>query len=1224
MEKVKYDFLDPNNDCGMTALRISAEGSVIIAEIQRLSKYIPQVYLPEDSYEQKIYSPVIFDCTYIDRAEDYEDQIQNNVELIELDENFRESYIEIIERFYQLYTSIFHYYQDFIKYLDNIRAGFFLEYTLESILLQRDGKQLLCECMYNFGVMLLLLDRLIPAYSRERILVSYYRYKGQSAIENVKDIFLLCKNTGYNPASVFPKQYPVKYFERFGFNKTPYKEVVENLIEQIKSDDIYQQLNSYPSSHHRSVALAQQASMIFVCSFFCPNLLNEEHTKMREIVDKHFYDNWIIPIYQGYLVDITQYWGGFEASKKALNNNVVEPIVAKTAMNYQIKVKSLRKELRLYLKEGKLLDDYVLDNVQPLLECLRECNITIRWLLLHRNCRDKHLRAIIEANHTTEDILDLLLSTSKFEKELKELFQELVKSKNSVWTKDKGECVYYMNEIAEYFAGNRNMGKQYIDENYSNWFKQIGERIENLNYKHSTVAGRTIKSIIQALDDIEIYEPVETNVQIKHFIQETKKCLLHMVRSVNVKKSYLVNISHISDFSYAWNVIDDYLDQIQSRIKEKPRTVLLIKTLFMKLASIMNLPLGRMMEANSEDIENIATYYSNQLVKFVKNVLQVIPTSIFANLEEISEILTSKIKEFPVKLSKEELKEYTEFENRYKLAKLTHKISVYTEGILCLDKALMGVIQVDPKEILVEGIRRELVKTVSKLLHHLFIFSTKGDSSELQSKLNTLKSKFKGLKKSFEYIQDFLNIPGEQIWREEVTRIFRVNLNKEGIKLINDKYDANNDPNQGIKIPQFPIVENDPSPTFLGRLLNQLCSILAPSNVLYLDQVSNFYSTTTGQQVFGLRNVVSLEKDIGIIFLQSLDQMISYRIVNDTKKFIRDYGMTIGGGGFTKDSGSKSGNRIDSYTNTLKQFERSIPDFYTATEAQYKGYQVLIENFKPIYSKLITNMLNIGQLQLIRRIVLSHLNFVAKMETPYFYSCLSNLNTATFNCMELLKTKAKDIKEDVIVEIPEELDSDDSHYEEKKKAMDLKKKHGDQNFYQNDADETKGDKILKKLLSDLSTVLETSGFLEPIHKVYVLAKDLDYMALSMLLLTLTAASNLHYDLNVNSLVRKTKSANIDGPCFVMGLITIFKQFHNSHFKKFLVYMSHYIKSSIEVSKDKGSLQKLGQYPQDVTVCFGILEEILRFGKYDREVIKQVLGVNFLFDNFKNVTYSDKK
>lgn len=379
-----------------------------------------------------------------------------------------------------------------------------------------------------------------------------------------------------------------------------------------------------------------------------------------------------------------------------------------------------------------------------------------------------------------------------------------------------------MQEIAEYFAGNRNMGKQYTDQNYSNWFKQIGERINDLNYKHSTVAGRTIKSIIQALEDIEIYEPVETNVQIKHFINETKKCLLHMVRSVNVKKSYLVNISHISDFSYAWNVIDQYIEQIQERIKDKPRTVLLIKTLFMKQASIMNLPLGRMMEANSDDIENIAMFYSNELVKFVKKVLQVIPTSIFANLEEISDILISKIKDFPVKLSKEELKEYTSFENRYKLAKLTHKISVYTEGILCLDKALMGVIRVDPKEILVEGIRRELVKTVSKMLHFLFIFSSKGDNVELQTKLDSLKSKFKGLKKSFEYIQDFLNIPGEQIWREEVSRIFRINLDKEGFGLISQKHVFGEDLDKGIEMPQFGVVENDPSPTFLGRMLNQL------------------------------------------------------------------------------------------------------------------------------------------------------------------------------------------------------------------------------------------------------------------------------------------------------------------------------------------------------------------------------------------------------------------
>jgi len=37
---------------------------------------------------------------------------------------------------------------------------------------------LLSEAINLFGVQLLLLDWLIPAYSRERLLISYYWYKG--------------------------------------------------------------------------------------------------------------------------------------------------------------------------------------------------------------------------------------------------------------------------------------------------------------------------------------------------------------------------------------------------------------------------------------------------------------------------------------------------------------------------------------------------------------------------------------------------------------------------------------------------------------------------------------------------------------------------------------------------------------------------------------------------------------------------------------------------------------------------------------------------------------------------------------------------------------------------------------------------------------------------------------------------------------------------------------
>jgi hypothetical protein len=39
------DFLDPNNDCGQTLLKLAATGSAIISELLRLSNHIPDVFL---------------------------------------------------------------------------------------------------------------------------------------------------------------------------------------------------------------------------------------------------------------------------------------------------------------------------------------------------------------------------------------------------------------------------------------------------------------------------------------------------------------------------------------------------------------------------------------------------------------------------------------------------------------------------------------------------------------------------------------------------------------------------------------------------------------------------------------------------------------------------------------------------------------------------------------------------------------------------------------------------------------------------------------------------------------------------------------------------------------------------------------------------------------------------------------------------------------------------
>ena len=279
----------------------------------------------------------------------------------------------------------------------------------------------------------------------------------------------------------------------------------------------------------------------------------------------------------------------------------------------------------------------------------------------------------------------------------------------------------------------------------------------------------------------------------------------------------------------------------------------MLKTVFLKMSTIMDKPLSTIMKAGSEDFESVAKYYSGQLFEYVKNVLAVIPRSIFKELDLISSIMSDELRELEVKINKDVLKSSIQMETRYTLAKKTHEITLLTEGMLRLDNVLMGVIEIEPKDILVDGLRRELCKTLAKILHEGFIFKVKAKAAEDQietnaegikiqggraafgefgDKFQSLKSKFVGLKRSIEYIQDFLNVQGEKLWREELARIIELAVEKEATRLVNKKYQANLNDDESIFIPEFePLDETDF--TFMGRLLTAVLKNM--SDGFYLD-----------------------------------------------------------------------------------------------------------------------------------------------------------------------------------------------------------------------------------------------------------------------------------------------------------------------------------------------------------------------------------------------------
>ncbi|XP_022236985.1 WASH complex subunit 5-like, partial [Limulus polyphemus] len=109
---------------------------------------------------------------------------------------------------------------------------------------------------------------------------------------NIDDICKLLRTTGYSGAlgAKRPSNYPEDYFRRVPLNSM----YISLIVGRLRSDDLYNQIAAFPFPEHRSTALANQASMLYISLYFSPEILHNQTSKMREIVDKYFPDNWVI------------------------------------------------------------------------------------------------------------------------------------------------------------------------------------------------------------------------------------------------------------------------------------------------------------------------------------------------------------------------------------------------------------------------------------------------------------------------------------------------------------------------------------------------------------------------------------------------------------------------------------------------------------------------------------------------------------------------------------------------------------------------------------------------------------------------------------------------------------------------------------------------------------------------------------------------------------------
>lgn len=627
--------------------------------------------------------------------------------------------------------------------------------------------------------MLLLLDMHIPGIIRERLLVSYHRYSATKTHgeSNIDDVCKLLRSTGFSnqPNSKRIPNYPEDYFRRVSIDSI----FIEMIIGRLRSDDVYSQMSIYPLPEHRSTALSNQAGMLYICLFFSPQTLHQQFSRMREIVDKFFSDNWIVSIYMGITVNLVDSWENYKAAKSALANTVELENVKEISSRQHIYLDDLLIRCSNLLQEGELNEKMLTKNISKIINLIRECNVTLRWIMLHtsssvidsnsnKKCKQLRDYVISESTHDSLRLFELLLSTSQLELKVRDILKLLLSEKEQRWNGFKKECTERINDLSIVFSGETTLNKVEKNDRLKTFFTDILNEINLLNHEHLNVSNRKIILLIQALDGVQEFHNLDSNMQVKQCLIETRQYLHQMIHTINVKEDVLINLQIIGDLSYAWYIIDNYTDIMQDGIKKQPRLVIKLRATFLKLASALEIPLLRINQAHSEDLISVSQYYSSELVNYVRKVVQIIPKTMFDILSKIIKKQTEEIKELPTRLEKDKLKEYAQLDERLLISSWTYSISVFTEGILMMKTTLVGIIELDPKQLLEDGIRKELVKKLSESLHSGISFNPKAKQPELESKLAALAKVIDGYRRSFEYVQDYINIHGLKIWQEEV------------------------------------------------------------------------------------------------------------------------------------------------------------------------------------------------------------------------------------------------------------------------------------------------------------------------------------------------------------------------------------------------------------------------------------------------------------------------
>ncbi|CAI2317486.1 unnamed protein product [Caenorhabditis sp. 36 PRJEB53466] len=389
-------------------------------------------------------------------------------------------------------------------------------------------------------------------------------------------------------------------------------------------------------------------------------------------------------------------------------------------------------------------------------------NKSLKWLFLHS--RSGARTRPLKDRPSDEKLFQWLLDVSRCEVLLLNLYTSTAENRETAASGAKMKITALLRQLGDFFEHGFVKMSEAQKVNFVKWVRNLEETVDKIDGKEVEESKETVQQIIRRIKQVGDLLGLSVNVTLKECLGSLDSELRALFSVLSLSDSVVIDVYSKMEANYLWPLLQEMIPRIQQNLVSTSNTDV-VRQIFTKLSIstwILKFKLSQF--AEKEHVANrIVNTYSYSLEKHLRTVLQSVPQHLFGIMYQV--VMPALGKKFQPFIEKTELRELSEYITSSKLVETTSLIANTSMGISRMMLTKVGTVQINPKELLEDGMIRQLYKEIKKLMTTASAFSSIENMLKTCENVETMRS-------AFFYLCDYMNLEGDHIWNVAVDDYF--------------------------------------------------------------------------------------------------------------------------------------------------------------------------------------------------------------------------------------------------------------------------------------------------------------------------------------------------------------------------------------------------------------------------------------------------------------------